>query len=281
MIDNNNDNDNDNIIIIENIIDYKFKFSTRDLIIYFNQEEKEEKENEKQYYFIVDSNASRDFGYWIFENFIFISILTNLNKSNPNIKILSKITNYDIKNLLKFFNINNEIVNKIDNPNNICYLPKIYSMYYIHRLDNDIYYNYYLINYINYIKSNIDNTVNKYDYVFINMNNNNDEIITKIRINTSINNAIFIDDNNENIKYNLSIINNAKIIILLYDPSFFYNCIFLENKLILIIEDYIYRPNGIGTHLGSNPFLNYLFKTIYTKNKILIIKLADLCKSFI
>jgi ABC-type uncharacterized transport system substrate-binding protein len=66
----------------------------------------------------------------------------------------------------------------------------------------------------------------------------------------------------------LSVINNAKIIILLYDPSFYYNCIFLENKLIIIVDDYVYRPNGIGTHINSNTFLDHLFKIISSKNKI-------------
>jgi len=65
-----------------------------------------------------------------------------------------------------------------------------------------------------------------------------------------------------------------KIIILLYDSSFYYNCIFLENKFIIII----YRPNGIGTHIILNPFLDYVFNIIANKNKIEIMKLADIYK---
>ena len=65
-----------------------------------------------------------------------------------------------------------------------------------------------------------------------------------------------------------------KIIILLYDSSFYYNCIFLENKFIIII----YRPNGIGTHINLNPFLDYVFNIIANKNKIEIMKLADIYK---
>ena len=277
--------DENNLLIInENVIDYKYKFPTIDIIITKNTDNNHQNYKEaKSFYFILDSNASRDFGYWIFESFIFISLLTDLNKNNSNIKILTKIKNHNIKNLLNYFNINNEIVNKIDNYNNICLSPKIYSNYYIHRLNNDDYYNHFLNNYINYIKSNLDHNVSKYNYAFVNIDTNNpnynDEIIKKIRMNAK--ETIFIDNSYDNIKYNLSIINNANIIVLLYDPSFYYNCIFLENKLIILVDDYAYRPNGIATHLNSNTFLDYLIKIISSKNRIEIMKLADVYKLFI
>jgi hypothetical protein len=270
---------NNDLIIAENIIDYKYKFSTID-IIFTKNNQNDNYNKEKSFYFILDSNASRDIGYWIFESFIFIKLLVDLNKTNPNIKILSKIENDDIKKLLNYFNINNEIVNKIDNYNNICYSPKIYSIYYIHRLNNDIYFNKFLNNYINYIESKIDNTVNVYNYVFTNINTKNpsynEEIFNKLKLNANKNNAYFIDNNYENINHNLSIINKAKIIVLLYDAAFFYNCIFLKNKTIIAIDDYPYRPNGFGTHINSNTFLHYLFTIISNRNKIEIMKLADI-----
>jgi hypothetical protein len=267
------------IIIFEDIIDYKYNFSTTDITI--TKHTKNDKyEKEKSYYFILDSNASRDFGYWIFENFIFIDLLIRLNKTIPNIKILSKISNYNIKNILEYFNINNEIVNKIDNYNNICYSPKIYSIYYIHRLNNDDYFNYFLINYINRIVLNLDININKYNNVFINFNpenpNYNEDIIKTLKMNNKNNNSIFIDNIHENIKYNLSVINNANTIILLFDPSLYYNCIFLEKKTIIIIEDNPFRPNGLGTQINANPFLDYLFNIIASKNNIYILKLENL-----
>jgi hypothetical protein len=274
---------NDDLVINENVIDYKYKFPTIDILFTKNTDNNHKKCKEnKSYYFILDSNTSQDFGYWIFESFIFVSFLKELNKYNENIKIISKIKNYDIKPLLNYFNINNEIVNEIDNYNNICYSPKIYSVYYFSLLKNDVYYYTCLINYIIYVKANLDINVNKYNYVFVNMNSNNpnynDEIITKIKNNAK--DSFFINDNYENIKYNLSIINNANIIILLYDPSYYYNCIFLENKIIIIVDDDVYRPNGIRAHIKSNPFLDHLFKIIYCKNKIKIMKLDDVSKLF-
>lgn len=263
------------------VIDYKYKFPTIDILFNKNTDKNHQNYKEvKSYYFILDSNASRDFGYWIFESFIFVSLLKELNKTNPTIKIISKIKNYDIKELLHYFKVDNEIVTEIDNYNNICYSPKIYSNYYIHYLQHDNYYNNFLFNYINYINSNIDHGIINYNYVFINFDHNN-ETIKKIKMNA--NEKYFIDNNHENIKYNLSVINNAKIIVLLYDPSFYYNCIFLENKIIIVVDhdDDVYRPNGIGTHINSNTFLDHLFKIISSKNKIQLMKLEDLTRLFL
>ncbi len=238
--------------INENVIDYKYKFPTIDILFTKNNDnDNENYKKDKSYYFILDSNASRDFGYWIFESFIFISLLKDLNKTNPNIKIITKIKNYDIKELLHYFNVDNEIVNEIDNYNNICYSPP---------------------------------NVNKYNYAFINFDHNN-ETIKKIKMNANVNanaNDICFINNHENIKNNLSVINNAKIIILLYDPSFYYNCIFLENKIIIVIDenDDVYRPNGIGTHINSNTFLDHLFKIISSKNKVQITKLDNVLRLF-
>jgi len=266
----------------ENVIDYKYKFPTIDILFTKNTDNSHPNYKEdKSYYFILDSNASQDFGYWIFESFIFVSLLKDLNKTTPNIKILTKIKNYDIKELLHYFNVDNEIVNEIDNYNNVCYSPKIYSNYYIHYLQQDNYYNNFLINYINHIKNNLNPSVNKYNYAFVNFNHNN-ETIKKIKINANMNDVCFIDVIDENIKYNLSLIDNAKIIIILYNPSFYYNCIFLENKIIIVVDmnDDIYRPNGIGTHINSNTFLDHLFKIISSKNKVQFMKLDNISRLF-
>jgi ABC-type uncharacterized transport system substrate-binding protein len=149
-------------------------------------------------------------------------------------------------------------------------------------LINDNYYNHFLNNYIEHINLNLYSNVNAYSYAFVNFHPNNpnynDEIVKKIKTNTS--EAYFIDNNYENVKYNLSVLNNAKIIILLFDPSFYYNCIFLKNKSIIIVEDNIYRSNSIGTQIRSNTVLDYLFKIISSKNKTKIMKLEDVAKIF-
>jgi hypothetical protein len=73
---------------------------------------------------------------------------------------------------LKYFNINNEIVDKIDNYNNICYSPVIYSIYYNHnKLKDDTYFNYHLNNFIDYITNNLDNDCKSNKIVLINDKN--------------------------------------------------------------------------------------------------------------
>lgn len=270
-------NNNNKSLIIENLFDYKYKFSTRNLIItkYYkdtNNNDNSKYKNEKSYYFILDSNNSKDFGFWIFESFIFIDLLNELNKNIKNIKILFKRfnenNNNEIIKILKFFNINNEIVNKIDNYNNICYSPIVYSIYYHHHnLNIDNYFNYHLKYYINYIRTNLDNNYTKYENVFINNNFNNfDDSIIKNYIKNKNKNRIFI--NELDIKNNFSILNNATNIYLFYNSQFYFNCIFLQGKNIFIIEDNIYRPNGLNSYICGNPFIKYLHNIIMSNNKM-------------
>jgi hypothetical protein len=269
---------NNKSLIIENISDYKYKFSTRNLVITKYNDNNDNNDNnndkykkEKSYYFILDGNNSKDFGFWIFESFIFINLLIELNKDNKDIKILIKRfhNNDNIMKILNYFNINNEIVNKIDNYNNICYSPIIYSLYYHHHnLNNDNYYNYHLNYYINYINSNLDNNFNKNENVFINNNSNNLDD-TNIKNYIKNNNGIIIDD--FDIKNNFSILNNATNIFLFYNSSFYFNCIFLKNKNIYFIEKNIYRPNGFNSHIYGNPFLKYLHDIIFKNNKICLV----------
>ena len=270
---------NNKSLIIENVFDYKYKFSTNNLII--TKYNGNENGNEKSYYFILDGNNSKDFGFWIFESFIFINLLIELNKNNKNIKILIKRFNNndkldnDIIKILNFFNINNEIVNKIDNYNNICYSPIIYSLYHHHHnLNKDSYYNYHLNYYINYINSNLnDNNYKKNKNVFINNNSNNFDD-TNIKNFIIKNNGIIIDDFDDfDIKNFFSILNNATNIFLFYNSSFYFNCIFLQNKNIYILENNIYCPNGANVHLLGNPFLRYLHDYINVRNKICLLNM--------
>jgi hypothetical protein len=260
--------DNNDVLIIENLSNYKYNFSTRNIIV--NKCDNISNSNykpEKTYYFILDS-GSNDIYHLIYESFIFINLLIDLNiKYDNNIKILTKVNNNEIlKSLLSnfFSDIKNEIVNNIDNYNNICYSPLIYSIYYHHRLIKDDYYNHHLNFYLNTINKNLDLTIPKYKNVFINNNENNDKVHQLI----NENGGIIIQDTIENIKNNLNIINNADNIFLSYNSSFYLYCMVLKNKNIYIIENFIYRPNGINSQVMGMPLFSYLFNIINTNNKI-------------
>lgn len=259
----------DKLLIIENIIDYKYKFNKCNIIVNKCYDTSNcNYKNEISYYFILDS-YSNDLGFWIYESFIFINLLKDLNKNlNNNIKILTKKDNNFIKVLLKYFDINNEIVHKIDNYNNICYSPVIYSIYYNHhKLNDDIYFNHHLNKFIDYIKKNLDNNCKSNKIVLIN-DKNNINLINEIKNN----NGYILDNNIDNIKHNLSILNKSDIIYLYYNSAFYLNTIFLKDKTIIIIEDDVYRPNGIHVHLCGNPFILYLFDIISNNNKVSSVK---------
>ena len=262
-------NNNDDVLIIENLINYKYNFSTRNIII--NKCDDISNSNykpEKSYYFILDS-GSNDIYHLIYESFIFINLLINLNIEH-NIKILTKVNNNEIlKSLLSNFfpDIKNEIVNNIDNYNNICYSPLIYSIYYHHRLIKDDYYNHHLNFYLNTINKNLDLTVPKYKNVYINNDNNNDNNNEVHKFIHQIGGIIF-QDTIENIKNNLNIINNSENIFLNYNSSFYLYCMVLKNKNIYIIENFIYRPNGINSQVFGMPLFGYLYNIINKNNKI-------------
>ena len=251
---------NNEILIMENITNYKYNFSTRDIIVSkYDNNDNNDNDNDKSYYFIIDSGSNDNY-YLIYESFIFIQLLIDLN--NKNIKILTNANNNDIlKSLLNFFNIDNKIVNDIDNYNNITYSPVIYSIYYNQQLNNDTYYNHHLNIYLNHINNNLDNNVKNIENIIITEHNiiNND-------------NGIILETNIKNIKNIFSIMNNAKKIYIYYNSYFFYNCIWLKNKNINIIENNLYRPNGIYTQISGNPFLKYLYNIINNNNTINIIK---------
>lgn len=142
-------------LVINNVVNYKYDFGTLNLI--YNtciDSNNINYKNEKSYYYILDS-GSEEMGYWIFESLIFIDLLKKINRNNREIKILSNIKREPyIREFMKKLQITNDIVYKIENYNNICYSPLIYSIYYLHRLEQDEYYKSYLQNFIEYGRKN-------------------------------------------------------------------------------------------------------------------------------
>ena len=294
---NNNNKNNNKYLIIENIIDYEY--INTDIYIHVDvykninnnnnnivkvknilYNHNNNYNNSKSYYYILDCTCTA-FGHWVFETFIYINILNKLNKTNSNIKILTKNNKKYVKSLLKFFNINNEIVYKVNNYNNITYSPLIVSLNY--KLKNpktDTYYNYHLDNYINYIKNNIIKISSNNYCVYLPRNDIdnfsphdrkiiNQDDIKKIVVN---NGGIVLDTYYlNNINYQLSIINNSNIIILDYGSSFMFNCIFLENKKIYLIN---YENHFL--EVKNNPYVNHNLSKIFKNNHVIPLDTTNL-----
>jgi hypothetical protein len=225
--------------------------------------------SDKSYYYILDTNETA-FAHWIYDSCIFINELIELNKINSNIKILTKNNKKYVKSFLKFFNINNKIVNTINNFNNITYSPLMISLNFTHKNPKtDNYFNYHLDYYINYITNNIINISHTNKCIFLPRNDfenkveyklNNIDIIKDIIIN---NGGIVLDTYHlNNIKYQFSILNNSDIIIIDFGSSFLVNCAFLKNKKIYVINNH----NSFHVQMDNNPYLKHIVETKILNN---------------
>jgi hypothetical protein len=234
---------------------------------------------EKTYYWIIDSAGEFALAHWIYESFIFIHILIGLKELNEGIKIMTKNPKKYVKSMLCFFGIKNEVVNQIDNYNNYCYFPKVYSMNTSQNIETDEYYNLYLNLYIAYIQRNTP-IIQSIKTVFLPRNTiDNYEPNDRIIENTEKIKEIVIENGGmvldtyalNNIKYQFSIINNAEIVILDYGSSVFFNCIFLKNKKIYIIDN----QNQSQSHHRFS-INNYLYNKIASNNEVCLITSGDL-----
>ena len=161
-------------ILIENLKDYNYPLCVADLHtdIYDAADAASTSaaaaalyKPEKTHYWIIDSPGDFALAHWIYESFIFIHILNELNELNAQgstgfarstgIKIMTKNPKKYVKSMLCFFGIKNEVVHQIDNYNNHSYFPKVYSMNTSQNIETDKYYNLYLNSYISYIQRNI------------------------------------------------------------------------------------------------------------------------------
>jgi hypothetical protein len=282
--------DDDHYIKRENMHDYTYDLCVDNLQIYtYGINEMRKYRNteinsifkpDKTHYWIIDSPGDFALAHWIYESFIFIHILIGLNERIANIKIVTKNHKKYVKSMLCFFEIKNEVVNVIDNYNNYCYYPKIYSINTSRQIEEDAYYNLYLNLYINYIQSNIPIMQQSITTVFLPRNNAdnylpNDRTINntdKIK-NTVIDNGGTVLDTYalNNIIYQFTIINNADVVILDFGSSFLFNCIFLKNKKIYVIDN----QNQYQSH-SKFAIINLLYKKISSNNEINIITSYDL-----
>ena len=280
-------------ILIENLKDYNYPLCVADLHtdIYDAADAASTSaaalyKPEKTHYWIIDSPGDFALAHWIYESFIFIHILKELNAQgstgstrSAGIKIMTKNPKKYVKSMLCFFGIKNEVVHQIDNYNNHSYFPKVYSMNTSQNIETDKYYNLYLNSYISYIQRNIS-VIQSIKAVFLPRNtidnySQNDRIISntdKIKEIVIENGGMVLDTYSlNNIKYQFSIINNAEIVILDYGSSLFLNCIFLKNKKIYIIDN---NDQASSHHRFS--INNYLYNMITSNNDVSIITSGDL-----
>lgn len=272
----------EDFIIHEYVKEYRYEHVVANLIIknyvMLDQNDMYNKD-EKAIYWIIDAPGSHALAHWIYESFIFIKLLTVLNNKYDSVKILTTNDKKYVRSILDFFNIDNEIVYHIDNYNNMCFFPQIYSLNTKNNIQNDDYYNTHLNYYINYINTNIKQ-VRKNKLVFLPRNDKdnyapNDRIINNrdtIKEIVIRNNGVVLDTYNlNNIEYQFTIVNDSDKIILDFGSSFFFNCIFLKDKDIYVLDD-----ADTCNYQITRYNLSYLYDKINNNNRLHFIKTTNL-----
>jgi len=269
------DNMEYNIYKFDNVVSYNYEFCHPEIII--NRINKPLKNN-ITYYFIYDCPGLDAFAHWFYESFIFFQFLEKLNESYSNIKILTTNKKRYVSNLFKFVNIKNEIVYKIENSNNICFIPPLSSLNY------NLLNNYFIENLINRIELNIINfkCENKILFMPRNIKDNyfpddkiplhllrerrNQDEINYISDGVIKNGGVVLntyDINNFFLQF--SIVANSTNIIIDVGSSYMVNCLALKNKNIIILNSSL-----ILIHIEI-PSVNQLHNIMEKNNKITIL----------
>jgi hypothetical protein len=234
-----------------------------------------------EYYFIFDCPGEDAIGHWIFESFIFHPILLKLKQKYKNIKIITKNTKKYVKLIFDLFEINCDVLNNIPNDSNknkIYFFPPVLSLN-----DNELnleIYNYFIMNYREYITKNILFSFKQKNKILFLPRNTVDNYVTndreipftnEIKDYVINNNGIILnsyDTNNLFIQFN--IVNNSDIIILDLGGSFSLNCFFINNKKILLLT----TQYSFDTYYNNYISIKILFDIISNNNKVVIIDIG-------
>lgn len=261
----------------ENVISYNYELCQS--ILHINIEEMcDLQQGEKNVYFVFDCPGKDAFIHWITESFIFYPIFLKLKESYPNIKILTTNTKKYAKNIFKFFNIESEIVYQIEvePKSNICFFPPVISLNDLDDSNKGLFekflYN-YMEHAINILKGY---NLHENKILFLPRNSvdnfaENDRIIhgsddiekNIIEIGGTVLNTYQIN----NIHLQLSIVNSSNSIILDYGSSFFFNCLFLKNKKIIVLDNYTIRNGQLKLFLS----LQIMKECICKNNQVVFI----------
>jgi hypothetical protein len=204
-------------------------------------------------YFVFDCPGEDALAHWLYESFMFYPLYSELKKIYPTLQILTSNKKKYVKNLLIFFGLDDNIIYQLDKSHkNTCIFPPIISLNELR--DEEIFKKYINI-YEQSVKIRLNmQKPNKYLFLPRNTVDNyvindrtipfTEEIRTKIiEYGGSVLNTYEIN----NLTFQFNIVLSSEVIIVDYGSSFFFNCIFLENKTILLLhniylEEYLLFP---------------------------------------
>jgi hypothetical protein len=262
----------------ENVTSYNYEVCQSIINVNLSDEVISTKEEDKQVYYIFDCPGKDAFIHWITESFIFYPLFLKIKQLYPSIKILTTNTKKYVKNIFNFFNIESEIVYEIEEEvkPNICFFPPVVSLNDLDDNNKDLFEK-FLYDYMEHATSILREynfRENKILFLPRNSVDNftaNDRIIhgsddiekNIIEIGGTVLNTYQIN----NIHLQLSIVSSSNTIILDYGSSFFFNCLFLKNKKIVVLDNHNIRNGQINRFLS----LQIMNECICKNNEVVFI----------
>lgn len=280
----NNNYQIDDILLhkYENVLSYKYAHCKSEITINLALPESALPESavtlpeNKNIYYVLDCFGDDALFHWIAECFIFNPILLKIQILYPNIKILTSNKKKYVKSMLKFFNINFDIIYNIETTNNICFFSPTISLNDLSS-DYDInIYKKYINLYINNINLLLSNSHLINNNILLLPRNSKDNYVGNDRVIPGIDdieqNIIDIGGvvlntyQLNNIYIQFSIIKQSEIIIVDYGSSLFFNCLFVSNKTIIILDNFRLDNVRLG-HIG----LGIIYDIINKNNKVIMV----------
>ena len=269
------------IFKFENVINYQYQYCFPTLKLEVINKKNENLQQNKQYYMIFDNPGKDAFGHWIYESFIFVDILKELNKEYKNIKIVTSNKKLYVKNFFTFFDIKNEIVYNFEDENNITFVPPIIAYGIINEMNPKHLklFQKFINKYVSYIHDNIINFNFENNILYLPRNRKDnfypEDSIPKEFILDRINldeithftdsvakySGITLNTFElNNIKMQFSFIINSKNIILDYGSAFDVNSLICKNKNIIVLN------KGNKYNLHTLPQTNKIIYDIVSSN---------------
>lgn len=259
----------------ENVSSYKYALCK--MLLSITIENNHNNDNtDPEIYYVFDCPGEDAFAHWVFECFIFYPIFLKIRNIYPNIKILSSNTKKYVKNMFRFLNIQNDVVESINRSNNVCFFSPIVSLNELNSNNGQLY-RQYVYNMISDIETyNSRNCLNKNKILFL-PRNSKDNYKSNTRI---IHGSEDIEENVinrggivlntyqiNNINLQCAIVNSSEIIILDYGSSFWFNALFCKNKKIIVLDEYNLYLSQVSTFHS----FKVLIEIISNNNNVIVV----------
>lgn len=226
------------------------------------------------HYFVFDNPGGDAFAHWVFESFIYVELYRKLKRSIPSLKILTSNRKRYVKNILTFFGIDDEVVYEAE-PNNVTHFHGISCL---NDLNLNIWkFEFYLSSYIRDVTSILSSHPKGLDNIVFLPRNTVDNYAANDRVVDGTDDikrgviekggVVLNTYEINNITHQLSIVNQAKTIILDYGSSLFFNCIHLSGKTIIVLNNHGHMSGQCDVY----PAYRIMYNRIAKNNSVKVI----------